>query len=466
MEFTYQGMVRYGYGFDNPNHAAALIVMLLPLLWTARMSFSGRKRLTIPLLLIEIALYIALVLTYSRTGFLALAGGFAVFYGLHAVLRFKRRNETRHGYSVRHAVTALFGLTMFIGIASYSGAAARYFSWLNNPDRSILNRFVIWNGAARMLADNPHGVGGGLSGEVFTAFYCPSDKNIVCRTMINSFITLLVERGIVFAVFWGALLLWSVAMLTILAVSNDVGRRRRLIALGALSSLTAGIVSGCASTCFDVAILSMPLYSLNHALQSLLWMGLAAPVVAAIITTWRTASLHRILIASAAALSVAVMAISAFYCWGKYSATETRSHVFTKNDSVWIRVMVKPDGTDLCIFPDREAISDRQLLKVAKTHLPEFNPVMPLGKFSGTDGAFETDADHIALCGKFVSQVGRFRDRSVVLILPHIMTQPLPERVIGIYLLRYDVYGVSRFWQRRAEDAGLPETVIRHLDSH
>ena len=33
MEFTYDGMVRYGFGFYNPNHAAALICAIMPFLW-------------------------------------------------------------------------------------------------------------------------------------------------------------------------------------------------------------------------------------------------------------------------------------------------------------------------------------------------------------------------------------------------------------------------------------------------
>ena len=33
MEFTYDGIVRQGFGFYNPNHAAALICALLPFCW-------------------------------------------------------------------------------------------------------------------------------------------------------------------------------------------------------------------------------------------------------------------------------------------------------------------------------------------------------------------------------------------------------------------------------------------------
>ena len=42
MEFTYHGLVRYGFGFDNPNHAVALFAMVLPLFWYACLLFSLR----------------------------------------------------------------------------------------------------------------------------------------------------------------------------------------------------------------------------------------------------------------------------------------------------------------------------------------------------------------------------------------------------------------------------------------
>lgn len=36
MEFTYEGLVRQGFGFFNPNHAAALFALLLPGVWLLR----------------------------------------------------------------------------------------------------------------------------------------------------------------------------------------------------------------------------------------------------------------------------------------------------------------------------------------------------------------------------------------------------------------------------------------------
>ena len=66
MEFTSDGIVRWGFGFYNPNHAAALITLLFPLLWPL-FNRPGRR----PKVVAGIAaagLIAALALTGSRTG--------------------------------------------------------------------------------------------------------------------------------------------------------------------------------------------------------------------------------------------------------------------------------------------------------------------------------------------------------------------------------------------------------------
>ena len=69
IEFTYHGMVRWGFGFYNPNHAAACIVLILPIFWFVR-SIIKRKIFKVLVFLLELPLYIGLLLTYSRTGFI------------------------------------------------------------------------------------------------------------------------------------------------------------------------------------------------------------------------------------------------------------------------------------------------------------------------------------------------------------------------------------------------------------
>ncbi|MDD5698848.1 MAG: hypothetical protein PHH77_09565 [Victivallaceae bacterium] len=80
MEFTYHGLVRCAYGFANPNHAAALITLLLPFLWALRVYFR-RALLKYAVFGVESVLYVALISTYSRTGFFTALLSVACFWG-------------------------------------------------------------------------------------------------------------------------------------------------------------------------------------------------------------------------------------------------------------------------------------------------------------------------------------------------------------------------------------------------
>jgi len=71
MEYTFNGMIRYGYGFANPNHAAVLICMIIPFLWFWRNSVK-KNWLKPAVIFLELLLYTALIFTYSRTGFFVL----------------------------------------------------------------------------------------------------------------------------------------------------------------------------------------------------------------------------------------------------------------------------------------------------------------------------------------------------------------------------------------------------------
>lgn len=68
MEFTYDGLVRYGFGFYNPNHAAAFVCALLPYVWLLLLQSAIWKKLLGAVL--TAALTVALAFTYSRAGLL------------------------------------------------------------------------------------------------------------------------------------------------------------------------------------------------------------------------------------------------------------------------------------------------------------------------------------------------------------------------------------------------------------
>lgn len=214
MEFTFDGMVRYGFGFYNPNHAAALFCAILPFLWAMR-----RRWLAAGL---SMAVVILLALTFSRTGMAVLLLEGAFYFG--------RSPEWRR----KPYWPVIFGLTA-LGIFAAVGVFARL-----HVDAAALNRVEIYRAGAALFAANPWGgVGFGHSGILATAALLPA--GITCRTLVNSHLTLLAEWGM------GVGLLWLGGM----AYALLRGWRKRA-AWTAFAGLT---VSAALSSVFDWGVL-------------------------------------------------------------------------------------------------------------------------------------------------------------------------------------------------------------------
>ncbi len=172
MEFTFDGHVRHGFGFYNPNHAAALLCAVFPFLW-------NWKRVPVLGWLLSVALTVPLALTYSRTGILVLA------FELVAFFFFSRQHSRRVFFAL---FAALLAVTLLVGVG------ARF-----TLDRAVLNRPEIWLAGLKLAAVNPLGVGFGHSGELASTFLL---DGIVCRTLVNSHLTLLVEFGLLIGFLW------------------------------------------------------------------------------------------------------------------------------------------------------------------------------------------------------------------------------------------------------------------------
>ncbi len=260
MEFTYNGMVRYGFGFDNPNHAAALITMLLPILWTIRLE-SNKPFIKYPVLLLECTLYAALFYTYSRAGLLALAVS-ALFFASsrHLFIQKQRfslpKRKTCYIYGV-----SLLGL---IGIMIYSGFATRIIKSFVAPDKAMTNRFDVWSGGLHMLRNMPQGTGTGLSGKIYTLFYLPPESYLAYRTMVNSFVTYAVEQGIVVSLIT-FFILAAISGAGLWLLNKDIKHKNILIC--AMAVIVSGAISAMLSTCFDI---SLSFDTLNNNLQYLL----------------------------------------------------------------------------------------------------------------------------------------------------------------------------------------------------
>jgi len=187
IEFTYNGMVRYGFGFHNPNHAAALFCAISPFLWAAW----GRWKhwnVRIPVLVLSFSLVFAIALTFSRTGALVL------IFELLGFSFFSKYKNWKFAVSI---------FVSFLLIFIVGNALSRF-----NIDRSVTNRFDIWGAGMSLFAANPlSGVGLGNSGKLASTFLLPDGT--ACRTLVNSHLTLLVEFGVFAGLLWGTLVVYS-----------------------------------------------------------------------------------------------------------------------------------------------------------------------------------------------------------------------------------------------------------------
>lgn len=187
MEFTYEGLVRYGFGFYNPNHAAALICAILPFVWLLFLQTQFWKKLFG--FLLSAILVCALTMTYSRSGIVVLALEAVVFLAATRVKSWKP--------------FAILGVVI-VGLAVLLGVSERF-----TIDASASNRLQIWQAGLSIFAANPFGVGLGNSGKIATAFLLPDGIN--CRTLVNSHLTLLCEYGIFIGTLWLTFIAYAIS---------------------------------------------------------------------------------------------------------------------------------------------------------------------------------------------------------------------------------------------------------------
>lgn len=222
MEFTYDGLVRYGFGFYNPNHAAALICAMLPFVWLLFLQTQFWKKLFG--FLLSAILVCALTMTYSRSGIVVLALEAVAFL---AATRFKSWKPF-----------AILGVVI-VGLAVLLGVSERF-----TIDASASNRLQIWQAGLSIFAANPFGVGLGNSGKIATAFLLPDSIN--CRTLVNSHLTLLCEYGI----FIGALWLTFIAY----AILNAIKTQSHL-KIAAVIAFCGLAISATFASAFDFEVL-------------------------------------------------------------------------------------------------------------------------------------------------------------------------------------------------------------------
>ena len=288
MEFTFDGIVRQGFGFYNPNHAAALICAIFPFLW-------GWKKYAWIGWMLTFLLTVPLVMTYSRTGVLVLGFELAAYFIL---------SKTKN-WKLITAIASGILLILFIG-----GIFGRF-----ALDKAMTNRPEIWIAGLKLYAANPLGIGLSNSGMIASNFML---ENIQCRTLVNSHLTLLVEFGIFAGFFWFSFIFY--------ALFSGIKKPRTWCAVAGLA------ISAISASIFDWDLLSdfqnygeLPL--LNFVLS---WLLLVIFLALTLYLLWNKMNLKKLYIAAGCAILCVILP----FCLWKADTPKVKSDiVYTSPDA-------------------------------------------------------------------------------------------------------------------------------------
>jgi hypothetical protein len=210
-DYFFEGQVRLDWGFGNPNVTGALIAMLMIGAWV--FAFWGRWGFWLSLV-INVALGVFLVQTYSRGGLVALVVGLAPLVWI-----------ARRPWSKARLIGVALALLVLGGYAWQERATHRYAKGIVTEDGSVANRWLIYRMAPRMICDAPEGWGWGRSGDAFRQWYQPTGRLENYTHLISTHATWLVEWG------WPLRAAYLLAWAAVLALCWPDARSRWLAAL-------------------------------------------------------------------------------------------------------------------------------------------------------------------------------------------------------------------------------------------
>lgn len=391
MEFTYEGLVRYGWGFYNPNHAAALICAIMPLGWAAWMHWK-HKGVRIGVSVFSLLLLGALAMTYSRSGVVVLAFEFIIFYILTGSKNWKLALICLSGGLVIFAIGGVLGRFAF--------------------DRSVTNRFDIYLAGLRLFAANPWlGVGLGNSGTVATAFILPEGIN--CRTLVNSHLTLLAEFGVIAGFGWFAAIVYA------------LGNGRKYPA--ACASLSGLLLASSFASIFDWDVLfDFHEYGSLTPLNFVLSWGMLLLFIGLLVFMCRGKFNHKHFGIAAGVSGVLMIGGLSFAWWPGAEAPGIVRHQgdkFVKIGSGIASIMI--------LYDHNKSLQD--IHKIQKRHWPDKLVFIPMNPWQLRDDVPKINTDTVVLAGVCNDFSAKLSDTSLILYSPPFFTE-LSQNIQKVYL--------------------------------
>lgn len=354
-EYTYEGIPRFSGFWENPNHAAAVLASVIPIVWWAQRKLAGFTAWpawTIFAWVLEAALGLLIGLTYSRGGALAWLCAI-VFYGIYCDRDFEESSKKAN--SSRNSL--LSHLLIFPVILIFTGLSHRFVS-IANGDASGTNRLELWSGALSLIEASPlTGWGKGNSGLAFMQWVQTPDREVAYSGMVNSYLQVAVEFGLPALV-----LLFFVASFLVAAPLRYART---------LESGTRDFVFACDAGLIAFIIASFFTTTITHISVYLAFIFLAALILAG---TYGPSMQTTILRHSVIALCIAVLAGSALYLaalllptrmpW-RLTQSPDGSIIFSPRESPRV-------GRSIALLPDQRTLGryyGKELRRVMELHL-------------------------------------------------------------------------------------------------
>lgn len=461
MEFTYQGLVRYGYGFYNPNHAAAALVLLLPFLWYIRRIAIQNSWFRYGVLAFSIAaefvLYLGLILTFSRSGLLAFIVSAMLWWLLTKKIR---KDLVSPPYPFCRVKRSLMLISCIVLMVCF-GAGQRVVATDSASVRSTANRFDLWSGGLQLLAEMPLGTGVGQSGKLFSLFIDENGK-ISTRTLVNSFLTFTVEYGVIAGAVYATLLMSGFLLLSYRLYQHRNGRKNNTVCAALLCALVAAVLCGMTSTCFDHNILfdwQQIFYGVvNDHLQRGLYFAFLLLVAGCIVYGAKSVQRKTVLRVFCVGCGASVLLMGGAWGYGQYRNHESGRYSLSIINDVsgrpWVSAVLKTADiktSDEAIgFPDEqfnlslakhviESIEKRTSYRLPLTNKNMIQPVL----------VALSEQQIPILFGDSCRSAGLAIHKNVILVRP---TNLIPAseltQVRTVYLPKWDERGENSYWQR------------------
>jgi hypothetical protein len=453
VEYFHGEMLRWSFGFENPNKAAVIFACLIPIFWSG---WLASWRLTTKLQMAaaltacgigSLGMWLCLLVTFSRGGIIGALAGTVLVTGW---AKYERGcGSACVGKEVLKRPAAWWSVAILLIVLAASlllGVGRRSLEAIGG-DASVGNRFELWKKALQMAYDNPAGFGVGNSGGEFMQWYQVLDRTEGYRTMVNSYLTFLVEHGwfIMAAVLLAGTVFWAWTW-------PRRGERLGDLKAALWGSLAAFLVSGIFSTTME---------------EPTLFIVPALAVFALTACSIRPVPPRGIWQRTVPSLAVASGLCALLFAVGWYESGEDPLRrefgggVTGERSVVAIEPKATSDAAEvLGVIPDATVLGPNWGKLLRDAALRGGRKVLILRNQQSS-----MNVDRLVVCGEAVSQLRGEIDQPLVLVAPAMLNaiEFQPRAGMTVLLPEIDEDGRARAWREILEGVSFPKTKVEEL---